>query len=170
MYTINLKDLQVTPPINDGFTISGNTEAEVQKKMEDYILSKYPGMYNPYTLSRKLFEITKDDSGENYADRFKKEKSEFHTKIEEDAEKLSVETNARIETVLKGSEEIRQSYEKTLEPLREKIVAIRRSTELTDEERAKQEDEIQTEVDKIQWEIEKKIEDLRRQEKDKKSI
>jgi hypothetical protein len=164
MYTLNLKDLKIDPPINDDHSISGDNESKIVVEMLRYISEKHPGKHNPYTLSRKLSEIVKDDSGKISFDRKKEaekeKKAELYNKVEEEHKKLSAEIEAEQEIIQKEMDEIFASYRKILKDLLDKKIDVQMSKELTEEEKDKQVDEIETEREKVEWERDQKIKDM----------
>ena len=87
MFTLNLKEIELTPRIEVDKVFSNNNRFELEMEVSDYIKVKYRDVYkNPLTINRKVNDAVRDEKGETFEQKFGREKSEqdanFETKYE----------------------------------------------------------------------------------------
>ena len=109
MFTINLKEVELTPRISEDKLFSNEHKYEVEREASDYILEKYSDLYkNPLTVRRKLREVVRDDNNETFDEKFEREQKEWNEVYEKQRQ---VEQGIR--------EEIKKKYEPEFEKLAE---------------------------------------------------
>ncbi|HED38027.1 MAG TPA: hypothetical protein ENI76_07270 [Ignavibacteria bacterium] len=85
MYTLNLKEVELTPQIDEKKIFENNDEIKLERLVVEYITKNYQDTYkNPITLGRKVREAIKDEKGQTESDRSKKSTEEFVNSVDKE--------------------------------------------------------------------------------------
>ncbi len=81
MFTLDIKELKLTPQITEERVFKGEDKFVVINEAADYIKETYKDIYNPVTVERSTRDMVKDDNGETAKDKFNRESSESDFRI-----------------------------------------------------------------------------------------
>ncbi len=65
-FTVNLNEIEIDPPINENKIFEDWDTLKIEKDVEEYVMTKYPGQYpNRHTLNRLTHEAMRNGDGTN---------------------------------------------------------------------------------------------------------
>ncbi len=175
MFTLKLKEIEISPRIEDDKSFSNENKYELESEVKAYIQEKYADTYkNPLTISRKVSDAIRDEKGETFNDQMEREGKEREVRFE-----ASEKVRAGIEEEVKAKyapefEQMEEEKDKKIHALydeyRPKIDALndegkKDEAKAVEEERSVKEDDIRYEdmqkrnalMDKRFAEVEEKI-------------
>jgi len=77
MFTLKLKEIELTPRIEEDKSFSNKNKFELEREVKMYIQEKYADVYmNPLTIGRKVSDAIRDEKGETLDDQIERERKE----------------------------------------------------------------------------------------------
>lgn len=95
MYTLNLKDIDLSPKIESEKIFEASSETEIINLAVNYINENYKDTYNPYTLQRKCTDALLHD-GASLAQESKQHLDALSEKQDADTQKAHHQIEPRL--------------------------------------------------------------------------
>lgn len=126
MFTLNLKEVELVPRIEEDKSFQNADEIDLEKEALTYIMEKYPDHKNPITISRKIREAIRNEQGQNQEDK---------------TVAYMAESDKQAEKYLVNRKKAEEESNKEFEPKRDELNAWQQK------ERDRVHDEYQTKID-----------------------
>lgn len=161
MYTLNLKDIDLSPKIESEKMFEAGSETEVINLAVNYINENYKDPYNPYTLQRKCTDALLHD-GTSLAQESKQHLDALSEKQDADTQKAVAGIEDRNTKYEEKAKEVYKKFDdlktKLSETLENKAKELNLDTE--SEEYKKAEEEYKTDKESLEWEQDKELKSL----------
>ena len=161
MYTLKLKDIDLSPKIGSEKMFEASSETEAINLAVNYINENYKDIYNPYTLQRKCTDALLHDSvslaqeSKQHLDALSEKQDADTKKAIAGIEDKNTQYEEKAKEVYKKFDDLKAKLSETLE---NKVKELNLDTE--SEEYKKVEEEYTTDKESLEWEQDKELKSL----------
>jgi len=155
MYTLNLKDIKLTPAITEDKEFKGESRTDVSNEAVEYINATFKDVYNPVTVSRLADAAIKDEKGETMRQQSRRENEELHEKTMGQYNTDRAAENASFDTFKANLASIGDQEDAQVNAIRTEYKA-KIASAATDDEKDNLEDERDLKIDGVRHEFDKK--------------
>lgn len=159
MYTLNLKELKLSPVITEEKAFNGEDRERVASDAADYIEAQYKDIYNPVTVERVARDAVRDHKGETRKEQWAREDTESRAEVKA---QVAADEKLRKDVWEKHKPDIKKNSAEEWD----KVSAIQNEYEakmkgITDEARRSElQDEMNLKIDDIKLEYRKKNDEV----------
>jgi len=170
MFALNLKEIELTPRIEEDRSFSHEDEIDLEAEVLKYITKTYPDKYkNPMTVGRKIREAIRNEEGKNQTDKLNDYTKKSDMEMEEMAKKRQVAEEASDKEFEPKNEELRQWKSKELNRIYNEYQTKLDAIKNPDEQKTLEEERI-VKLEDLDYEYNQKFDELMKEWNTKKNV